>query len=259
MGLGLIGCSMKLGTVVPGIQKIRVVKLSREAKVRLSWVEYYYKCSNGVLTCRHFGIARSTLQKWQDRYDPDDLRSLESLPRTPKRKRESMICPQTIALVKKLRKQDPDYSKYKLSVILRRDYQIIISPSSVGRILKKYKLTVKRGGRRVQPLVAGRPRTTKPKGLKADRPGHIFEFDLKHLPVYEGGRKLYAFVTIDIFTRKTAIMVSATTSATQAAMAWQLATKELGTPEILITDSGSENFGKFAKTLKESSTTHYFV
>jgi hypothetical protein len=32
--------------------------LSREARARLDWMEYYRRCHNVAFTCRHFGISR---------------------------------------------------------------------------------------------------------------------------------------------------------------------------------------------------------
>lgn len=33
--------------------------LSREAKQRLKWMDYYRQCGNASKTCRHFGISAS--------------------------------------------------------------------------------------------------------------------------------------------------------------------------------------------------------
>ncbi len=37
------------------------VELSREARVRLSWMDFYRRCRNVARTCRHFGISRQQL------------------------------------------------------------------------------------------------------------------------------------------------------------------------------------------------------
>ncbi|MDI7253333.1 MAG: helix-turn-helix domain-containing protein, partial [Actinomycetota bacterium] len=41
--------------------------LSKEARVRLSWLAHYKKHKNVSLTCRRFGISRNTLYKWVGR------------------------------------------------------------------------------------------------------------------------------------------------------------------------------------------------
>ena len=33
------------------------VELSRAARVRLSWMDFYRRCNNIAHTCRHFGIS----------------------------------------------------------------------------------------------------------------------------------------------------------------------------------------------------------
>ena len=49
------------------------VELSRAARVRLTWMDYYRTIENVALTCRHFGISRQTFYRWQRRYNPLDL------------------------------------------------------------------------------------------------------------------------------------------------------------------------------------------
>ena len=64
------------------------VELSREARVRLSWMDFYGECGNVVLTCRHFGISRQTYYRWQKGYDSLDLASLEEHSHCPRRRRQ---------------------------------------------------------------------------------------------------------------------------------------------------------------------------
>jgi transposase-like protein len=54
------------------------VELSREARVRLHWMDFCHRYRNVARTCRHFGISRQTFYRWQRRYDPFDLTSLEA-------------------------------------------------------------------------------------------------------------------------------------------------------------------------------------
>ncbi|MDI6872894.1 MAG: helix-turn-helix domain-containing protein [Actinomycetota bacterium] len=58
--------------------------LSKEARVRLSWLAHYKKHKNVSLTCRRFGISRNTLYKWVGRYHRLGPRGLEDLPGPPK-------------------------------------------------------------------------------------------------------------------------------------------------------------------------------
>ena len=54
------------------------VDLSREAKRRLKWIDWYMANGrNARKTCLHFNISPDTLYRWLRRYDPKDLTSLE--------------------------------------------------------------------------------------------------------------------------------------------------------------------------------------
>jgi hypothetical protein len=64
------------------------VELSREAPVRLAWMDFYRRCRNVAQTCRHFGISRQTFYRWQRRYDPYDLSTLEERSHCPRRRRQ---------------------------------------------------------------------------------------------------------------------------------------------------------------------------
>ena len=67
------------------------VGLSREARTRLSWMDFYRETKNAALTCRRFGIARQTFYGWQRRDDPMDLTSLESGSHRPRRCRPADV------------------------------------------------------------------------------------------------------------------------------------------------------------------------
>src|SRR5438132_5357047 len=53
-------------------------ELSREARVRLDWMDFYHRCRNVARTCRHFGISRKTFYRWHRRYNPYNLTTLEA-------------------------------------------------------------------------------------------------------------------------------------------------------------------------------------
>jgi len=70
------------------LEKIaRNMDLSREARVRLTWLTHYKKQGNASVTARRFGISRSTLHKWVKRYAERGLRGLEDLSRAPHNRR----------------------------------------------------------------------------------------------------------------------------------------------------------------------------
>jgi hypothetical protein len=236
--------------------------LSKIAKQRLTWIDYYYSHNNNAaLACRHFGIARSCFFKWKKRCDLLGLKGLEDKSKRPDNVRQSLIPIDVLNTVKILRKNNPELSKYKLAVILKRDYGFNLSASTVGRIITKYNLFFKppikqkgHAGRRSSII-----RTRKPKGYIPLQPGELVEFDVKHLPSV--GTKRYGFVTIDVITKQASVYVSSTITSKQGTIAWKRAKHELGLTNSVqvITDNGSENLGAFADLLESQNVRHYFA
>ena len=58
-------------TTVPGVAcPARLPELSKEARMRLKWMDYYEKCGkNAALICRHFDISRQTFYRWKRGYE----------------------------------------------------------------------------------------------------------------------------------------------------------------------------------------------
>ena len=71
----------------------KLMKLSRKACLRLEWFIYYYTKAfqNASLTCRHFGIKRQIFYYWFNRFQEDNLRTLEDQSRAPKKVRQREI------------------------------------------------------------------------------------------------------------------------------------------------------------------------
>ncbi len=160
------------------------VSLSKAAKQRLKWMDYYRKNSNNAsLTCRHFDISRSTFYLWKRRYNLKDLTSLEDTSSRPHKVRQRTWSAGLVQAVKRLRERYPRWSKYKLRVLLKRE-GITASASMVGRILGH----LKRTGQLVEPVVARKRPTKKsarlyaqrkPKDYVASKPGDIVQIDTK--------------------------------------------------------------------------------
>src|SRR6266699_682305 len=159
------------------------VELSREARVRLAWMDFYRRWDNVAHTCRHFGISRQTFYRWQRRYDPYDLTSLEERSHRPLQCRQPTWAFPLEEKVLGLRLQFPRWGKDKLAVLLRRQ-KLAISVSMVGRILTR----LKQQGRLVEPPRSGVPRSRralrprpyavrKPRQYADAEPGDLVEVD----------------------------------------------------------------------------------
>lgn len=245
----------------PQLRKVKqTVPLSKPAKLRLSWMDYYQAHgNNGAFTARHFGIAKSCFFKWKGRFDRQGLSGLEAHSNRPSTVRSPTTPTDVVAAIRTLRKANPEYSKYKLQVILKRDYGYQVSASTVGRVISRYNLfftpPIQRKGHpgRQQSIT----RIRKPKSFVVAQPGDLVEVDVKHLP--NTGTKRYGFVAIDVVTKQTVVHVASTISSTQGALAWRKAVRQLGLPKAVLTDNGSENMGAFAKLLQEQPTEHFWA
>lgn len=106
------------GTLIPGgvllLRRVATTVLSREARVRLKWMDFYERHGrNARLTCEHFGISPDTFYRWRRRYDPRRLPSLEDDRRTrrPQRVRQPQTPPEVVERIQALREQYPRWGK----------------------------------------------------------------------------------------------------------------------------------------------------
>ncbi len=259
---GRVGVPTGLRSIAP--PSFRQVKatftLDKAAKARLKWLDYYQAHgNNAALTARHFSIAKSCFFKWKKRYRMFGPAGLRELPKRPKNIRQPLTPLPVVDAIRSLRRANPEFSKYKLEVILKRDYGYQVSASTIGRTIARYSLffapPVRPKNHPYRRTSIGRLR--KPNSLKPTHPGDLIEVDLKHLPHL--GSKHYGFVAVDVVSKQASVHVATTASSRQAALAWQKTVKKLGLPAAALGDNGSENLGVFAKVLREQAVTHYFA
>lgn len=255
---GSVGTKTQHGVILPGAAKAsKIYSPSKEARQRLRWIDHYKKTRNVVLTCRHFAIQRSLYYKWHNRYQRLGVKGLESQPKKPKNFRQSKIPLEHIDLVRKLRKQYPYFSKYKLAVILSRDFDIELSNSTVGRIIKKYNLffrsPYKSKSRRMK-----HSRTRLPKDFKAILPGDLVQSDTKHVLFF--GQRRYFYVIKDCLTKMASIHVSTNISSKQSKIAFQNIKRHIPY-EIKNSqnDNGSENLKELIAHLADKGIKQYFI
>jgi len=197
-------------------------ELSREARVRLQWMDYYEAHGHNVtLTCRHFGISRQTFYRWRRRYEPRRLGSLEGRSHRPKRLRRPTWTQELGLAVLHVREQHPRWGKEKLVVLLRQNGHAV-STSMVGRILSSLK------GREVlrEPVgraVSARRRpwrrpyaVRKPKGYRVQEPGDLVQVDTLDLRP-EPGIVLKHFTARDVVSRWDVLEVHTRATSTLAA------------------------------------------
>jgi putative transposase len=147
------------------------------------------------------GISRSTYY----RYKKKVLRLSPIQNRRPKRLRQSRISPAVIERIRDLRREDPTYGKQKIHLILKRDHGILLSESSVGRVLSKLKQagkipinpSVKRTRR--HRVFKGHAKAWK-YGQKAEKFGTLVQLD--HMSVSKHNYQFKHFQAYDPVTKR---------------------------------------------------------
>src|SRR5712691_2218572 len=250
----------------PGSRQVgRVgVGLSRGARVRVAGMDVHRRTKNETHTCRHFGISRPTVYRWQRRYDPYDLTSLEERSHRPRQCRQPTWAFPLEEKVLGLRLQFPRWGKDKLAVLLRRQ-KVAVSVSMVGRILTR----LKQQGRLVEPPRSGvpgsrrplRPRpyaVRKPREYAASQPGDLVEvdtLDVRPIP----GVVFKQFTARDVVSRWD--VLQAHTRATAQTATQFLDTLQLRMPfpiRALQIDGGPEFAAEFEQACQQRGL-HLFV
>ena len=289
---------MSYGSILPGAAKIarsaQNSKLSKEAKQRLKWMDWYFSHGkNARACCRHFGISPDTFYTWFNRYDPYNLPSLEDKSKRPKNFRKSGNPWQLTALIKILRIHFPTWSKDKLEPFFK-DYSkskllietienqsdkdkglsllnqlskipkedIYSSSSTIGRIIRKKEFFFRKS-----KLKLSYSRNTSIERKRADKslrylaPGSLLQIDTKHLNT-TFGKKFYQFTAIDCKTRiKYARCYSSISSFSGKLFLEEVQLFFSFPVQNIQTDNGSEylrHFHQALKEIKEEQIPHYF-
>lgn len=249
--------SVKVGRCLPySVERLYKIKdISRKAKVRLSFLEFSSRHPVTV-TCRRFGISRSTYYRWKKRFNPRDLRSLEDKSKRPKNCRKPGWSVKLVERVKSLRDEYPAWGKAKLFILIKEE-GFPVSESTIGRILRYLK---KRGVLK-EPVKKVRARTTpkkrayavrKPKEYKAEIPGDLVQIDT--LDIRPESRYVYKqFSATDVVSRWA---FADTRSAATALLAKEFLEELIRTSPFKIkaiqVDGGSEFYKEFEMACKES-------
>jgi len=231
--------------------------LSPEAKRRLAWIDFYHAHDrNARLTCRHFALSPTTFYLWLHRFNPRDLTSLEDRSRRPKHLRSSPLPQATVDKVIALRKEFPAWSKYKLAVLLHQRHGLSLSPSTLGRIIRRYNLFLPKTRKKYLRRL-NRPRLRAPQTLYQAAPGSLLQLDTKHLR-FSDGSKVYQFTAVDTCTRIRVLRAYSTNSSKAAERFLTEVRNALPFPlQNLNTDNGSEFLGFFEKACTKT-TPHFF-
>lgn len=251
------------GSILPGARTIAwssapTDKLTEQAKYRLKILDWHKAHGkNSSLTARHFGIGRMTLYRWLKRFEKFGLLGLNEQSTKPKSVRRPASPWQVTARIVALRKQYPAWSKHKLTAILKRE-DVVVSESTVGRILKRKGLIDKRISRKKRKS-ALRPKARFPKGLKINCEGQMIQMDTKYI-MLAGGHKFYQFTAIDVLSKRRVLRVYASQSSRNGALFLRECIASFAFPIMAVqTDNGAPFQKEFDKLCKELNILHYFT
>jgi transposase InsO family protein len=199
-------------SLLPQALRIRMsVPLSREARHRLRWIEFYLAHGqNARLTCRHFGISSATFYRWWHRYRPRYLASLEDdrHTRRPRRVRQPQTAPALVARIRALREAQPRWGKAQLAILLRQEGWTV-SASTVGRTLTRLRAV----GQLREPAVVRAQQVRRQRRSRRRRyaqrkpwdyvpraPGDLVQIDTTPIEVRPGLRRVH-FTACDVISR----------------------------------------------------------
>lgn len=73
------------------LMRYRDSDISDKAVMRLKWIDYIVAGHNILQTSRHFDHPEATIRYWYNRFNPDDLSSLEDKSKSPHECRRSPV------------------------------------------------------------------------------------------------------------------------------------------------------------------------
>lgn len=251
------------GTILPGAISIarwahKVDQLTPQTKHRLKILDWHRVHDKNIsLTARRFGLRRETVHIWQKRFHENGVLGLVDRSHRPKNVRTPTTAHYIVSETVKLRKKYPAWSKYKLTALLK-EQNIIVHPSTVGRILKRKNLIDKKVSQKRRKAALS-PKARFPYGLKISCPGDLVQMDTKHIMLV-GGRKLYQFTAIDVLTKWRVLRIYPSLSSRNGKeFLLQCITAFPFPIRAVQTDNGSEFLKEFKTFCEEKKLPHYYI
>jgi len=252
------------GSILPGAAGIarsaeRAGQLTERAKHKLKALDWHRSQEENIsLTARHFGYTRKVIRAWIKQLRLRGPVGLNEQSKAPKRKPTPTTSPEAVMRICKIRRQYPARSKYKIREILERDYSMVVSASTVGRVLKRRGLIDKKKSAK-RRKAALRPKRRFPHGFSISRAGDMIQMDTKYI-MLPGGRKLYQFTAIDVLTKQRVLGVYPSLSSRNGAVFLRKCVVEF--PFVIRniqTDNGAEFLKEFDKLCRGLNIPHYFI
>ena len=251
---GLHKCIYKLNRVVLPEEKIDPIFLEIRHKVR-SWEKLKKRKVPDKEIAEVIGISRASFYRYKKAISLYGLKGLERRSKRPQVFRASCVPGSAISLILKLRLDNPTYGKAKITVILKRDYSVILSESSVGRALKKL-ISQGKIVRSVSSTRIKRKRNFKSHakrweyGMKSSSPGELVQ--IYHMTVSKHNINMKEFSAWDPITKTMVADISSNATSSAAARFLRKVVQDMPFPVISVqVDGGSEFMKDFEEECKK--------
>jgi len=252
------------GSTLPGAvgiarSALRAGHVTERAKYKLKVLDWQRNHRSTIsLTARHFGLTRKTVHAWKRQLKQHGPVGLNERSKAPRKRPVPTTSSDTVVRICRTRKHYPAWSKYKIREILKRDYGIAVSASTVGRVLKRRGLIdTKKSAKRSKAAL--RPKRRFPRGFSITRAGDMVQMDTKHI-MLPGGRKLYQFTAIDVLTKQRVLGAYASPSSRNGALFLE---KCIAAFPFMVrniqTDNGAEFLKEFEELCRKLNLPHYFI
>lgn len=120
------------------LESPEALKLSAPAQERLRWIAEFVLSGDSISeTCSRLHIARSTFHRWLDRFDPNDLTSLEERSQEQTHARSAVVPMEITELIRDYRERSPLMGKERIRELLMAEHNLDVSASTIGRVIER--------------------------------------------------------------------------------------------------------------------------
>ncbi len=252
------------------IKRIDDREYSPEAYERYDKIKLFFKlrgenCSEKT-ALEVIETSRASLYRWIKRYQINNLAGLENESKRPHKIRTPLWTSKTEKMVLDARRQYNLWGKEKIAVMIRRIYNVTVSVSTVGRIIKKFIL---KGILKPVAFYYGKKETRRrifnghakrwKHGMKATVPGELIQVDHMDIKLINGVN-LKHFQAICPITKIAVEQAYNTATSAVASDFLKLLTEQMPFKILSVqVDGGSEFKGAFEQACEEKAIDHYVL
>ena len=240
---------------------LRCGMLNDSAQTRLKILIFF--ATHGLQAAQDaFQVSRRTLYRWRAVWLQSARNAAALTPRSsaPQRRRTRQWPTAVVAELRRLRKTHPNLGKGKLAVLLKpfclsHGLQAP-SESTLGRLIADAPDKMRHAPLKRRPQRRATPKTRKPKGFRAQYPGHCVALDT--VERIRDGMRRYVLTAIDLYSR-VSVSVATTSHASAAAQRFLDLAAAVFPHRIqtVLTDNGSEFMKHFARAVAEQTLDHW--